>query len=210
LVTLVVFWAVGLLAFAARVDQSTPVADPPAADGVVALTGGSDARIASAMKLLERGKARRMLVSGVNPEASRADMRGVVHATRRLYDCCVDLGYQATDTIGNARETAHWARHYDFQTLILVTSDFHMPRALLELKAAIPEDRIIPYPIRTADLDARHWWRGREGVRRMVVEYCKFLLILIRTSIQNIVPAHHHAGADDASPSGAAPSGAAP
>jgi uncharacterized SAM-binding protein YcdF (DUF218 family) len=188
LVSLAVFWLMGLLAFAARIDHSTPAADPPVADGVVALTGASDARISSAMTLLEEGKARRLLVSGVNPQASRADMRDVAKADRRIYDCCVDLGYQATDTVGNARETAHWARAYDYRSLILVTSDFHMPRALLELKGALPEARIIPYPIRTTDLDAHHWWRSHEGVRRMVVEYCKFLIILARQSVFHAKP----------------------
>ena len=130
LITLVVFWAVGLLAFAGRVDRSTPAANPPVSDGVVALTGASDARIASAMKLLEHGKARRMLVSGVNPQASRDDMRGVARPTQPNNESSVDLGYQATDTVGNARETAHWAKAYGYRSLILVTSDFHMPRAL--------------------------------------------------------------------------------
>jgi len=198
LATLVVFWIVGLLAFATRVDRSTPAADPPVADGVVALTGASDARISSAMLLLEKGKARRMLVSGVNPEASRADMRGVAKADHRIYDCCVDLGYQATDTVGNARETAHWARAYDYRTLILVTSDFHMPRALLELKGALPEGQIIPYPIRTTELDARHWWRSHEGVRRMVLEYSKYMVILVRQTIFR-----PHADPADDAPSGA-------
>ena len=183
LVALVLFWVVGLLVFAARVDRSTPAVDPPVADGVVALTGASNARIESAMKLLQHGKARRMLVSGVNPEASSADMRRIAKADQRIYDCCVDLGYQATDTVGNARETAHWARAYDYRTLILVTSDFHMPRALLELKGALPEDRIIPYPIRTDDLDAHHWWRSGDGIRRMTVEYCKYLVILARQTV---------------------------
>ncbi|MBV9511315.1 MAG: YdcF family protein [Caulobacteraceae bacterium] len=189
LIALVIFWAVGLLAFASRVDRSTPAADPPAADGVVALTGRSDLRITSAMKLLERGKGRRVLVSGVNPHASRSDMRDVARATRRMYDCCVDLGYQATDTVGNARETAQWVRSHGYHTLILVTSDFHMPRALLELKAAMPDVTVTPYPIPTAELDAKHWWRSRDSIRRMAAEYCKFLIILGRTSLQRLVPA---------------------
>lgn len=209
LIALALFWLVGLLAFANRVDQSTPAADPPAADGVVALTGRSDLRITSAMKLLERGKGQRMLVSGVNPHASRADMRGVARATRRMYDCCVDLGYQATDTVGNARETAQWAKAHGYQTLILVTSDFHMPRALLELEAAMPGEHVIPYPIPTTELDAKHWWRSRESIRRMAAEYSKFLVILARTSVQKFIPSHH--AVDDADASGApAPSGAAP
>jgi uncharacterized SAM-binding protein YcdF (DUF218 family) len=192
---LVVIWIIGLFGFAGRVDRSTPAADPPVSDGVVALTGASDARIEAAMQLLEDGKARRMLVSGVNPKASRADMRSVAQAQRRIYDCCVDLGYQATDTVGNARETAHWADAEGYRSLILVTSDFHMPRALLELRAAMPDAVITPYPIRTTDLDAHHWWRSREGIRRMTFEYSKYVVILARTEITRLVPRRHHATA---------------
>ena len=101
-----VIWAAGLLAFAERVERSTPAPQPPRADGVVALTGaGSNERIGAAVELLADGKARRMLVSGVSREASREDIRVVSRAVRRLYDCCVDLGFDAANTLGNARET---------------------------------------------------------------------------------------------------------
>ena len=207
---LVVLWAVGLVAFASRVDRSTPAADPPVADGIVALTGASDARLTEAMKLLEDGKARRMLISGVNPEASRADIRGVARATRRYYDCCVDLGFQATNTVGNARETARWARRHNFTTLIVVTSDFHMPRAMMELKGAMPEASFIAYPIRTRELDASHWWRSHEGARRMIVEYNKFLAILFRQGLIGLGAKTHQDAAPDSTAPAAASAGATP
>ncbi len=195
LALVVLIWLIGLLAFAGRVDHSTPAAEPPVSDGVVALTGASDARITAAMALLETGKARRMLVSGVNPTTSRAEVRGVAKADRHIYDCCVDLGYQATDTVGNARETAHWVDAEGYHSLILVTSDFHMPRALLELKAALPDATITPYAIRTTELDAHHWWRTGGGLKRMTLEYCKYLIILVRTDAAKILPHSHHAPA---------------
>jgi uncharacterized SAM-binding protein YcdF (DUF218 family) len=191
LVILILIWGVGLVAFAGRIADSTPPPEPPAADGVVALTGASDARITAAMKLLENGKARRMLISGVNHQASRADIRGVARATRRLYDCCVDLGFQALDTVGNARETALWARKHDYKSLIVVTSDFHMPRAMLELRAALPDVTFTPYPVRSAELNARRWWRSQEGARRMILEYCKYLAILARESVIRLGPKEH-------------------
>jgi uncharacterized SAM-binding protein YcdF (DUF218 family) len=201
LMIMVMIWGVGLLAFASRVDQSTPPADPPVSDGVVALTGASDARITAAMKLLETGKGRRMLISGVNPQASRADIRGVAKATQRFYDCCVDLGFQAMDTVGNARETATWAQTNGFHSLILVTSDFHMPRAMLELRAALPDAQVTPYPIRTNELDAKHWWRSREGWRRMVLEYTKYLVIMTRETLAHLGGKPHQAPAPaDATP----------
>lgn len=195
---LAVLWVVGLLAFASRVDQSTPAADPPVSDAIVALTGASDARITEAMRLLEDGKARRMLISGVNPQASRADIRGVAKATRRYYDCCVDLGFQARNTVGNARETARWARRHGYSSLIVVTSDFHMPRAMLELKGAMPEASFIAYPIRSNDPDAHRWWKTGEGARRMITEYDKYLAILFRHTVLSL-GAHAHQTAAPAS-----------
>jgi uncharacterized SAM-binding protein YcdF (DUF218 family) len=202
LLILLMFWGVGLLAFASRVDQSTPADDPPVSDGVVAFTGASDARLTEAMKLLETGKARRMLISGVNPHTSRADVRGVAKATRRFYNCCVDLGYEAANTVGNGRETANWARAKGFHSLIVVTSDFHMPRAMLELHAAMPEAELTPYPIRTRELDARHWWRGQESARRMALEYSKYLVILAREGITHLgAMGRGQSAPSDASPS---------
>ena len=184
----IAFWVVGLLAFASRVEQSTPPPEPPPADGVVALTGASTARLTAAVHLLEIGKAERALISGVNVKASRADIRGVTKATRRYYDCCVDLGFAATDTVGNARETAAWAARHNYRSLIVVTSDFHIPRAMLELHAAMPGIRLTPYPVKSEDIDARHWWRNGEGARRVVTEYCKYLAILAREAAFSLGP----------------------
>jgi uncharacterized SAM-binding protein YcdF (DUF218 family) len=188
---LLMIWTVGLFAFAARVARSTPAEVPQPADGIVALTGPSAVRIAAAMKLLEDGKAKRLLVSGVNRRASRADIRSVAKAPGRLYDCCVDLGFSANDTIGNARETAAWARHNHFTRLIIVTADYHMPRAVVELKGALPEGQLQPYPVATDELDARHWWTSGWAARRMVVEYCKYLVILAREAVLQLGPKDH-------------------
>ncbi len=176
-------WTAGLLAFAGRVARLTPADEPAPADGIVALTGGSDLRLEAATDLLENGKGRRLLVSGVNRRATRADLWGVTGAAKPVFDCCVDLGFTAADTIGNARETAQWARAMRFNSLILVTSDYHTPRAMLELKAMLPGARITAYPVATPALDARNWWAGAPSARRMVVEYSKFLVILAREGL---------------------------
>ena len=185
---IIAIWIAGLLAFAARVSRSTPAPEPPAADAIVALTGPSNARIAAAMKLLEDGRGQRLLVSGVNPVASRADIRSVSKAPTRLYNCCVDLGFSAANTVGNARETAAWARAYGYRKLIVVTADYHMPRAVLELRGALPEGQFQPYPVATDELNPRHWWGTPLSARRMVVEYCKYLVILTREAILSLGP----------------------
>jgi uncharacterized SAM-binding protein YcdF (DUF218 family) len=183
ILVVVLIWAAGLFAFADRVARLTPAADPPPADGIVALTGGSDRRLEAAAQLLEDGKGRRLLVSGVNRMATRKDLRGVTGIPKPVFDCCVDLGFTAVDTIGNARETAAWARAMHYSSLILVTADYHIPRAMLELKGALPQARVVPYPVATPALDARHWLGDGEGSRRMVLEYCKYLVILARESV---------------------------
>ncbi|HEY8572042.1 YdcF family protein [Phenylobacterium sp.] len=188
---LALIWAAGLFAFAARVDQSTPPPEPEAADGIVALTGAnSNARIASAVGLLEDEKGLRVLVSGVNKDASREDIRTLSRAGRRLYDCCVDLGFSALDTVGNARETADWARAMRFDSLIVVTADYHLPRAMLELRAVMrePDYRLQSYAVETPGLTQKRWWRRPRTARLMVVEYCKYLAILGREAVLGLGP----------------------
>ncbi len=179
-------WASGLLAFAGRAAHSTPPPEPEPADAIVVLTGASTLRLETGIRLLGDGKGKRLLVSGVNREATRADIQGVTKAGQRLYDCCVDLGYSATDTVGNGRETAAWAAQHGYESLIVVTADFHMPRALLELRAAMPDTQLVPYPVATAQLDVRNWWRKGGDTRRMVLEYNKYLAIFVRESLLHL------------------------
>src|SRR5262249_20026743 len=99
---LALIWFAGLIAFAERVQRSTPAATPEAADGIVALTGRqSYERMPAAVALLNQRLGRRVLVSGVNRGVTREQLRGYTGAARRIYDCCVDLGFTAADTVGN-------------------------------------------------------------------------------------------------------------
>lgn len=149
----------------------------------MALTGASDDRINTAMQLLEQGKGQRLLVSGVNPEVKRAELRALLPGSSRLYDCCVELGFDAQDTMGNAQEIAAWSRAKGFDSLIVVTSDYHMPRSLLEIRGMAPEVELTAYPVRTPSLDTARWWRSATGARRMTVEYCKYLVVLVRETV---------------------------
>lgn len=191
-------WGFGLLAFAQRVERSTPPPEPPLADAVVALTGASDLRLEAAARLLERGKGKRLLISGVNREASRDDILAVTRAVKPIYDCCVDLGYTAADTIGNAEEIADWAQGKGYRRLIVVTSDYHMPRSILEIRAAMPEATLIEYPVVTGPVDVRSWYRKPGDARRLTVEYCKYLAILAREAFLSLGP-------KDGEPESAAP-----
>ena len=186
LLLVLLLWGVGLVTFGQRVANSTPAADPPVADGVVALTGASSMRIEAATKLLELGKGKRLLISGVNRQVRPAELRDVARGAGRAYDCCVDIGFAAEDTQGNARETAAWVRAHGFRSLIVVTSDYHMPRSLLELHAVMPGVTLFPYPVDTDTLDAPQWWKRSSDAKRMVYEYCKYLVILSREAVRSL------------------------
>jgi uncharacterized SAM-binding protein YcdF (DUF218 family) len=153
------------------------------ADGVVVLTGGSD-RVQEAAELLARGQARRLLITGVNKATSGREIAKLLPMSRHLFDCCVDLGYRAQDTIGNAVETRDWAKAHGIAgSLIVVTSNYHMPRALVELSAALPDFALYPFPVVSEHMNVRDWLRDPTVARLVGAEYVKYLFALARTRL---------------------------
>ena len=173
----------GFAVFAERTTRSAPSDPPPSADGVVALTGGGGARISTAMQLLDAGAARRLLITGVNPATTDEDVRRLAGGSDQTFACCVDLDRVARTTEGNAAEAAAWAQRNGYGSLILVTSDFHMPRALIELRRALGEATVYPYPVHGALLSGRPWWTNAPDTRRLLVEYVKYLFIRSRETL---------------------------
>lgn len=186
LLGLVLLWFAGLLLFAGHVQRLAPAVEPERADAVVALTGASDARITAAMRLLESGKAKRLLISGVNRQVTRRDIQDLTGAEDATYQCCVDLGFEAETTLGNAQETAVWARAKGFDSLIVVTSDYHMPRAVLELRGALPGVRLEAYPVATPAVRVDRWWESPRSARLLTWEYCKYLAVGARELVLSV------------------------
>ncbi len=180
--TLALIWLIGLFAFAERVRGYTPADEPARADAIVALTGPSAERVNAAIRLLEQDKGDRVLISGVNREVRRQELRALTPGSTKLFNCCVDLGFEAEDTIGNAQEIAAWAAAKNYDSLIVVTQDYHMPRALTEIRAAAPGVELTPYAVSTPSLDDSRWWRAAVTARRMTLEYMKYLAALGRAA----------------------------
>ncbi len=180
---LVLIWMIGLFAFADRVRSFTPAPEPTRADAIVALTGPSAERVNAAIRLLEQDKGQRVLISGVNREVRRQELRALTPGSNRLFNCCVDLGFEAEDTVGNAQEIAAWADAKGYDSLIVVTSDYHMPRALTEIRAAAPGVELTPYAVETPSLDNSRWWKAAVTARRMTLEYMKYLAALARATV---------------------------
>ncbi|WP_428031874.1 YdcF family protein [Ancylobacter sp.] len=144
------------------------------ADGIVVLTGGSE-RIVDATNLLLDGRGKRLLITGVHPDTTLDEIVRTVPATREALECCVELGRSALNTQGNAIETAEWAHGHHFRSLLVVTSAWHMPRALVELRRTMPDIVLVPYPVvpqRAPDADGP---MPRASLRLLAIEYVKFL-----------------------------------
>jgi uncharacterized SAM-binding protein YcdF (DUF218 family) len=173
----------GYLSFARSVEAARPPSPLPEADAIVSLTGGSAERLSTGMRLLEEGRGRRLLISGVNARVPDREIYALLGGPAELAACCVDLGRQAEDTLGNASETAAWAQRNGFSRLIVVTDDYHMPRSLAELRVAMPAARLIPYPVPTAAA-AKGAWRTDPGkAARLGGEYMKYLVIRAREAV---------------------------
>src|SRR5579871_1943288 len=114
----------GFLWFALHVANEAPPLDRAAADGIVALTGGAS-RISDAVELLASGRGQRLLITGVAPTVSTTELARLVPERQHWFGCCVDLGYNALNTIGNAVETRQWALDRGFHSLLIVTSSYH-------------------------------------------------------------------------------------
>jgi uncharacterized SAM-binding protein YcdF (DUF218 family) len=166
-------WAGGFALYLLYVEAAAPPNPMPQADGIVALTGGDD-RIAAALALLAQHDAPRLLISGAGRGTYLGDFTpdDVNAATRYASD--ITLGHMAGTTHGNALETADWVHSHHLRTLIIVTADYHMPRAMLEMRRHLPGITLIPAPVRPPAMDDLF---SRSTIRLLTDEYTKYLVV---------------------------------
>lgn len=136
---LVLAWLLGFGLFMLMLPKP---GDDMRTDAIVVLTGGPG-RIDRGLDLIQRHMAQRLLISGVAPEVRPRELAAKAHKPMSLFTCCVDLGHQAIDTRSNADETADWVRQHHYKTVRLVTSDWHLARARLELVAELGNDATV-------------------------------------------------------------------
>lgn len=172
----------GFVWFAERIAREE-VAIHGKADGIVALTGGAF-RITDAVDLLAAGRGHRLLITGVNPATNAHELARRVPAYERLFACCIDLDHSAVNTIGNAIEARRWSNDHGFRSLLVVTSNYHMPRALAELAHQLPAAELIPYPVVNEKRPVQGWWQSTGTARLLVSEYVKYILAIVRMQIE--------------------------
>jgi uncharacterized SAM-binding protein YcdF (DUF218 family) len=148
------------------------------ADGIVVLTGGAS-RITDAIELLAAGRGKRLLISGANPATTSGEISRLNPDYGGIVSCCVDFD-RSLNTLGNAIETKHWAQSRGFRSLIVVTSSYHMPRAIAEIAHQLPDVALLPFPVITDKLHAEAWWTHGPTMKLMLSEYLKYMAARMR------------------------------
>lgn len=149
------------------------------ADGIVVLTGAAS-RIPDAIELLNTSKGQRVLITGVHRTTTAKEIATLTSLNERVFRCCVDLDRSALNTLGNAIETRRWARERNFHSLIIVTSNWHMPRAIAEIEHQIPDATLIPYPVVSEKIKGEPWWSHSGTARLLLSEYLKYVFAVVR------------------------------
>lgn len=187
--TMLALVAFGFVLFANAVMREPEVLNEHA-DGIVVLTGGQT-RISEAARLLEDKRGERLLISGVNQKTGRPSLLKISGLDEKTFNCCVDLGYAALNTIGNADETRRWAEALGYDRLIVVTSSYHMPRSLAELAREMPNIELVPHPVAPDGLRRKVWWLDSTATRLLASEYVKFLPAAVRLVVaRGVAPWH--------------------
>ncbi|HEY6024300.1 MAG TPA: YdcF family protein [Pseudolabrys sp.] len=154
------------------------------ADGIVVLTGAA-ARIPDAIELLATERGKRLLITGVHRATSAREIARLTPLYSKYFSCCIDLDRSALNTFGNALETKRWAREHNFNSLVVVTSNWHMPRAMAELEHQLPDVTLIAYPVISEKVKAEPWWANLDSARLLFLEYLKYLLACTRMRIDS-------------------------
>lgn len=180
-----VIWFGGFLAFAAAIPAKVPDADRPV-DAIVVLTGGG-VRLSEGFALLDRGLAKKLLISGV---ADGVDMPALLQTlnggplpSQQVLDCCVTLGYDARSTEGNARESYRWLSENGFKSVRLVTANYHMNRSLLEFRRVMPGIELLPNPVFPPEVQEPYWFLRPGTLYLLGNEYHKYLVAAGRAEI---------------------------
>lgn len=174
LLTLLV-WVLGFVCFSLYA-LSFKFAPRTQAEGIVALTGGTD-RITTSIRLLEEQNTGHLLISGVNKQVPPNEILRMVppHLTDKI-----TLGYLAETTAENAIETTNWIRQKNINSILLVTSFYHMPRSIFEILKHTPHLTIIPYPVFPKSFNNSVDWIKTRYAWLLLIEYHKFIIVHLK------------------------------
>ena len=145
---LLLIYALGFVLFAFTLGKPAS-AKAAGTDAAIVLTGGAG-RIEHAIDVVREGKAKRLLIAGADPSVTKRDLAQRIRGSGALLKCCVDLGSESVDTRTNAEEAQRWLSQHRFQSVRLITSDWHMRRARYEFEKVLGSKyRLVTDGVRT-------------------------------------------------------------
>jgi uncharacterized SAM-binding protein YcdF (DUF218 family) len=168
----------GLVWFAAAIPREGAL-DLRQTDAIVVLTGGQ-LRLREGLRLLAEGKAKKLLVSGVHRDVELLELLRVARQRTGALECCIELGYDADSTLGNAREAAAFAAREGVRSLRVVTANYHLRRALLEFRRAMPDIELVAQPVYPENFHIEEWWRWPGTYALLQAEYHKYAGAVLR------------------------------
>lgn len=169
-------WLGGMIGFGYTINH-LKTDEKQKTDAIVVLTGGRN-RISEAVQLLNAGAAEKLLISGVAEETSlealkkREDVK--VTTSREII-----LDKKSTNTVENAIEASAWVKKNHFNSIRLVTSNYHLPRSMAEFRANNKNLKILAHPV-YSDRVEQNWWKSWHSFQLIASEYNKFLYVWIK------------------------------
>ena len=177
-------WSLGFIVFTKNVPMT--LSDPDKnTDGIVVLTGGTG-RLNTGLSLLSDEKAKKLLISGVYRGVELEELLSISKRAPKELECCIDIGHEADNTHGNAKETLEWIEKTGFKSLRLVTANYHMPRSLLEFSHLMPYTEIIAHPVFPDHVKVEEWWRWPGTAVLLISEYNKYMLVWLRQELEKM------------------------
>lgn len=176
--TLMMFWALGWLWFAAAVVSSKPQTPDTKTDAIIVLTGG-DKRVNTGLDLIADGKADYLFISGVNSKVTPYDLIALWNGDHKKVLPKITLGYTADSTATNATESREWIEKNNIHSVRLVTANYHMARSMLLMQKQAPDLEIVKHPVVPADFEpwTEQFWP------LTFQEYNKFLMTWLRLDL---------------------------
>ena len=157
---------------------------------IVILTGGTN-RIKDGLKIVNKFEKSstfnsKILVSGTGKGFTKISLAKNIDFDFNLIECCIELDSISTNTYSNAFETLKWVKKNNISEFILITSNYHMPRAFLEFKYRMPNLKIFTYPITPKKHNINNWLSSFQTFSLVLSEYCKFLVANLRIIFQKM------------------------
>ena len=156
---------------------------------IVILTGGTN-RIKEGLKIIDNFKKSKkinykILVSGTGLGFTKSILRKQLgpNFNPKLIQCCIDLDSVSKNTFTNARETFKWISKNKINEFILITSNYHMPRSILEFKNVMPNLKIYTYAITPEKHDIKNWLSSYQTFGLVLTEYCKYIVASLRIKL---------------------------